>query len=216
MMTTRPGKLLAIAWLALMTSASAWGATNSTDLAAINELPRLRQLVTHQNFALMGFQTTQEVYVATVSLPAIDVRQVVVHDLAVYQPLKNPSTLLQPATMRIYPVIVSNEIRCSITFAEYPQGWKPVSYGYSNLAQLITRARADAAGAIGLSLDQFFAVQVRGLNALFLGYYVNNQLMLTTLIADSTLGLIGGQTKPADQIFAALVPAAQHQNGLPR
>lgn len=216
MMTARTIKILAIAWLAVITSGTAWGATNSTDLAAINELPRLRKLVTQKNFALMGFQTTQEVYVATVSLPPVEVRQVRVQDLSTYQTSKDPSILLQPTRMRIYPVVVTNETRCSIAFAEYPGGWRPVSYGYSRLSQLLTKARADSATTTGLPLDQFFGVQVRGLNALFLGYFVNGKLVLNTLIGDVTLGVVAGQTKPAEQIFAALVPAAQHQNGLPR
>lgn len=207
--------LLAVGWLTA-TGGTGWAVTNHVDVLAVQELPRLQRLVTSQNLALMGFQSKQEVSIATVSVPGIDVRQVRLGDLREYRPSTNPSQLLQESDLRIYPVTVNGVTRSAITFGKYPSGWKPVSYGYAGLARLLTAARASSAAATGRPLEDFFAVQIRALNVIFLGYFDSDKLFLNPVVSDRTLRLFTGRAGSAEQVFRSLVPAAQQHNGLPR
>ena len=205
-----------IAWLFGAAGSSAWGATNSTDALADAELPRLRQLVTSRNYALMGFHSSREVWAASISRPSFDVHQVRLDQLRVYSPTNDPTALLQPADLRIYPVTVKGQTRSSIMLGHYTNGWTAVGYGYPHLAKLLTGARAKRAVMTGLPLDKFFAVQVRALNVVFLGYYETNKLVVSSLLSDPAVNLIAGEARPAEQSFGALVPAAQQQQDLPR
>lgn len=201
---------------ALVATAPVWAAP-PPDAVAEAALTRMRKLVTPQNYALMGFSSSNEIYAATLNKLAFDVHQVRFDKLKTYVLADDPKPLIEPASTRIYPVTVLRETRSSITLGRYQNDWKPVAYGNPNLARLLTDSRAALVVQTHLAPENFFVVQLRALNAVFLAYTLKNQLILSPIVTDPSLNLVAGTTNSAAQVFATIVPMAQQQNpGLPR
>lgn len=224
----RPAILLAAAVLAsCATAASAQpgpaapgGATplplEETTRVARAALPTFRELVAAQkNARAMGFESADEVGRAELGDP-LPVFLVRLDQLRSYERGGDPNALLTPAPRVLYPLTVERQVRSSLAVVRTENGLQASSFGSPNRTRLIDRARAASMERTRLPASAYFEVDVPALNLVFVGHREERRLMLTPAIADRLAGLEAGATQPAEQVFAALVPAARAHVDAPR
>jgi hypothetical protein len=175
--------------------------------AASDAIGVLRQLVTEQNYAAMGFGSLAEVKEAQVGAP-LAVSNVGLEALRGYATGSDPATLLTPSAETVYPVTVGGTVKSSITLVKSERGYAASSFGNAGIAQAIARVRGEAG-------PDAFIVRVPALQVWFIGRRGERGLMLTPIAADPRLQVESGRPVPADAVFAQLVPLARAYNGLP-
>ena len=175
--------------------------------AAANEsLATFRQLVNAQNYKELGFESAEEVAKATLGEP-IHVLVVSLNQLRQYEPGSDPNRLLTDFNQIHYPVVVGDQVRSAILVDQADGKWKAGTFGAANLAKLIAAARKDTQTS---NPSQDAVVQVPSLGLYFLGHRTeDNKLTLTPLTDIAVFGLRAGGAMPAEEVFAALVPAAK-------
>lgn len=178
--------------------------------AAANEsLSTFRQLVNAQNYRELGFDSAEEVANATLGEP-IHVLVVSLNQLRQYEPGSDPNQLLTDFNQIHYPVVVGDQVRSAILVDQVNGKWKAGTFGAANLAKLIAAARK---GTQISTPSQDVVVQVPSLGLYFLGQRTeDNKLTLTPLTDYAVFGLRAGGAMPAEEVFAALVPAAKSLN----
>ena len=189
-------------------------ATRESLQAATLSLRNFQAVITDQNFRQMGFASPSEVKSATLGVP-LHVVMVQLDDLRAYRPGNDPAALLRDLHRTIYPVLVSNQVRSSITVERRGTAWQGTSFGAPKLAGMVETARRASASASGVAPNAYILVHVAALNRYYLGHRANNRLILTTIVDDPVLRLPAGRDIPGADAFAALAPVAQRHNGLP-
>jgi|SRR6185295_582001 hypothetical protein len=182
--------------------------------AAAQSLTSFQAMVTDQNFRQMGFSSPGEVKTATLG-PPLPVFMVRLDDLRAYRPGPDAGTLLRDLHKTIYPVLVNDHVRSSITVERRDNRWQGTSFGAPKLAGLTERARRASSSARGVSPDSYVLVHVAALNRYYLGHRSDGKLMLTMIVDDPALKLSVGQEVAAENAFQTLVPIAQQHDGRP-
>ena len=148
----------------------------------------------------------EEVAKATLGEP-IHVLVVSLNQLRQYEPGSDPNRLLTDFNQIHYPVVVGDQVRSAILVDQANGKWKAGTFGAANLAKLIAAARKDTQTS---NPSQDAVVQVPSLGLYFLGHRTeDNKLTLTPLTDIAVFGLRAGGAMPAEEVFAALVPAAK-------
>jgi hypothetical protein len=178
-------------------------------------LETFSQLVTKENYAQMGFDSTEQVRTATLGIPIQDFI-VRLDTLKKYIPGSMPEELLTASNQVIYPVLVKDQVRSSITISKTKENWQPVSFGGSNFVKLASKTLMENSRETGLDHSSYFLVRVPSLNLFFLGYRSNTELMLVPLMDDKRLEFKAGVGIKAGQVFSAILPDAKAHDGLPR
>lgn len=187
----------------------------AANIAAAKSLRTLRKLISEENYKQMGFDSLGEVANAALdySIPefAIDVASV-----REYRSDGDPGTLLVFAHSLVYPVLVSGEVRTSITMAYRDQVWKAQSFGHSNFTRLLAIQLAAQSKNQKLDRNAFFIVRVPAFNLVFLGFRINRKFMFAPVFDAPEYDLVAGTPVPADIIVEKLQAAARDYNDLPR
>ena len=178
--------------------------------AAARGLETFRKLVTNENFKEMGFESMAEVSNASLGEPR-HVFAVGLEQLKGFAPGGDANRLLTDANQELYPVMVGDQARASVTVEQRDGKWRATSFGSSRRS----RQLAQASRSLTQSAEKPIIVHVQAFNLYFLGQRSDNRLMLTPLADYSSYNLRAGATASADDIFAALVPIAREYNGLP-
>lgn len=181
---------------------------------ASEALAPFSELVTKQNYKVMGFETPGEPGVANLGEP-LRVFMVGLDQLQQYQPGSDPNKILSGGDQVIYPVTVKGQVRSSIVVEMIKERWKATSFGSPNLVKMLTKVRKDSSNATKLPISSYFAVQVPALNLYFIAHRTDEMLMLTPLLDDPSYGFKAGVTMPADKVFVTILPAAREHEGLP-
>jgi hypothetical protein len=183
--------------------------------AARNALATFRNLVTPDNYQELGFASLDEVGSAQLGAP-LPVSMVELDELREYQAGRDPSMLLTSLHQDYYPVQVEEQTRASILIERMDEGWAAVSFGNAGLAERVATMRTRIAATAEGEPSEFAIVQVPALGIYFLGHRDRQgELQLTPLTDHPTFELRAGQTLPAREVFASLVPAARNYNELP-
>jgi len=177
--------------------------------AATESLSTFRQLVNAQNYKELGFESPEEVANATLGEP-IHVLVVSLNQLRQYEPGSDPNRLLTDFNQIHYPVVVGDQVRSAILVDQVNGKWKAGTFGATNLAKLIATARK---GTQTSNPSQDVVVEVPSLGLYFLGHRTeDSKLTLTPLTDYAVFGLRAGGAMPAEEVLAALVPAAKSLN----
>jgi hypothetical protein len=182
--------------------------------AATRALEPLRKLVTPENARDMGFESVSEAANAALGEP-IRVQMVRLDALRSYTAGADPGPLLTEVNRVLYPVTVNNQVRSSVIVEGSGGQWTFSSFGGPALVRQVSRYRTDITNRLKPAADSVTVVHVSALNLYFLGYRVDNRLLLTPLENHPTYKLEAGASVPADEVFAALAPFARDYNGLP-
>lgn len=177
--------------------------------AAQRGLETFRRLVTSANFKELGFESMDEVSSASLGAPN-QVFSVGLEQLKSYQPGGDANRMLADAGRTIYPVMVRDQARASITVEQKNGKWTATGFGDPKLARQIstTTKSVSAQGAPMI-------VHVLPFNLYFVGSRSDNRLMLTPLGDYSAFNVKTGATLSADEVFTALAAFAKNYNGLP-
>jgi len=188
--------------------------TRLASAAATQSLQTFQAMVTDQNYRQMGFASASEVKIATLG-PPLPVAMVRLDDLRAYRPGNDPAALLRDLHKMVFPVLVNNQVRSSITVEQRGGRWEGTSFGAPKLAGMTESARRTSSSASGVAPTSYVLVHVAALNRHYLGHRAGNLLILTTIVDDPVLKLPAGRDIPAADAFAAVAPVAQRHNGLP-
>ena len=167
-----------------------------------------RDIVTPQNARRMGFASVQEAQLAKLGDPSSEFF-VRIDELRAYQSGGNANDLLKPGAELMYPVLVNNVPRSSISVGFAKQRWRATSFGAPNLARGIFTVRGTVANALSRAEKEFRIIRIPALKMVFLGHVESDALFLTPIKDNARLRFAKGQSLPADQVFTALVPAAR-------
>lgn len=181
---------------------------------ATKSIQLLRQLVTAENAKAMGFKSLEEARLAKTE-PPIPVYMVQLDELRTYKKGDDVATLLRDLHQEIVPLSVNGQVRSSVIVEKVKNEWRPRSFGSPSLARLLSRAREAGAKTAGTPINSFFAVHIAALRTYFIAHWSGSSLLFTTVLDDAELNLAAGETIPADEALASLVPIAQRYNGLP-
>ncbi|HYL05146.1 MAG TPA: hypothetical protein VE075_03850, partial [Thermoanaerobaculia bacterium] len=179
--------------------------------AAAEALPVLRQLVTRGNAQAMGFRSADEAARATLQEP-LRIFLVRLDPLRKFHAGQDPQELLTGGDRVLFPLAVDGEVRSSVEVDGSGGHWRTAGFGRPALVRALAAARDKIGASPG---SPAFAVHVAALNLYFVGKRDGGQLLLAAVIADPRLKLALGETRPAQEVFAELVPLAQKYNGLP-
>lgn len=182
---------------------------------ASEALVTFNELVTKENYTVMGFESLSEARVASLG-EHLRVFMVRLDQLQKYQPGSDPNKILSGGDLVIYPVTVEEQVRSSIVVAKAKERWNATSFGGSNQVKMLTKGRKADSDSTGLPISSYFVVQVPSLNLYFIAHQADEVLMLTPLLDDPSYGFKEGFTMPADKVFEAILPAAKRHDGLPR
>ncbi len=189
-------------------------ASSNLQTQASDSLETLKKLINKDNFKQMGFQSLEEVSVATLGEPLQDfmVRQ---DDLKKYAQGIDPNRMLTDTDLIIYPILVKGETRSSIEGFFQEGKWTATSFGSPNYIKSIMNQLTTLAGQHKVSPSSIFIVRVPALNYVFLGYRADLKLMLAPVFDIPEFEFKSGVVLPAETIFIKLVIPAQNRPNLP-
>lgn len=182
---------------------------------ASEALVTFNELVTEENYTVMGFESLSEVGAASLG-EHLRVFMVRLDQLQKYQPGSDPNEILSGGDLVIYPVTVEEQVRSSIVVEKVKERWNATSFGSSNQVKMLIKVRKADSDSTELPISSYFVVQVPSLNLYFIAHQADKVLMLTPLLDDPSYGFKEGFTMPADKVFEAILPAAKRHDGLPR
>ncbi len=175
--------------------------------AAEQALESFKKLVDGQNYRELGFDSPDEVANATLG-ERLRIFLVRLDQLKGYQAGGDPGTLLMDVGQLYYPVTAREQTRCSIIVERVDGKWRTASVGNSGLARQVALLK-------GAAPDPF-VVQVPALGVYFTANTApDGRLALTPLATSETYKLIAGETRSADEVFAALAAHAKTLKDLP-
>jgi len=180
--------------------------------AARQALSAFAQLVTPRNAVEMGFEKPEEVRSATIGspLPEFLIR---LDELRSYAPGSNPGRLLQATGLYLFPVLVGDQVRSSLTI-QYEKGeYRAVAFGAPDFIRRASRARTGTSGAE--SRSRAAVVRVPALNVFFVAYEEAGKLLLAPLLDDPRFEFKAGEPIPAEKALERLLPAAKEHTGMP-
>jgi hypothetical protein len=184
------------------------------DQAARQGLATLRVLVTNENFHDLGFQSLAQARRARLGLP-MGRYLVRLDELQEYAPGEDPTPLFHREQRVIYPVRADGKTRSSVGLTHGKKGWTAAAWGGANRIRTLTAVRIATAQADGRNVAEYFEVTIPALNLTFIGSRVNNQVFLTPIANSARFGFVNGVTLTAENVFTAVLPAAQSHSGLP-
>jgi hypothetical protein len=180
--------------------------------AAREALSTFAQLVTPRNAQDMGFEKPDQVRSATVGVPLPEF-QIRLDDLQGYATGTNPGRLLHETGLFLFPVLVAEQVRSSLTIQHERGGYKAVAFGAPGFIRSTSRVIGGIAGA-GERRD-FFLVRIPALNVFFVAYPDGGKLVFASVLDDPRFDLKSGEPLPAEKALERLVPAAREHKGLP-
>jgi len=133
-----------------------------------------------------------------------------------YQQGSDPNKLLTGGNQLVHPILVRGQVRSSITIGEVNGNWRAESFGGPSFIKLLTKVQKKASEIERLPLSANFVVRVPALNLYFIGYRIDNKLMLTPLQDNPGFKFKSGISMSADKIFTVILTAAKKHDGLPR
>jgi hypothetical protein len=136
-------------------------------------LETLRRMVTDQNYAQLGFAAPKDVAGATVDIPLR--RYFVTDGLRDFKEGNDPTALLHAGGEFLYPVRAAGKVRCFITMANRGSGWRGVSFGQAEIAQMLTGARDQHPGGPNIPVESYFAVDILPLSIFLLGWQADGK-----------------------------------------
>jgi len=169
------------------------------DDAAREGLETLKQLITNQNYRSMGFDNLAEVSTAVVG-PEWKVSTVHLDRLKSYTVGADPSTLLTPSNETIYPVLVGNSVRSSISVSQAPGGYRASGFGKAPVIKELAKYHTGSS----------VVIWIPALNLYYVGEGSGPNLRLTPIADDSRLQLRAGVAASAREVFNQLVPIANN------
>jgi hypothetical protein len=187
-------------------------------IAAANQgLDTFRTLVTQENYQALGFTSPDEVKQAVLGEPLkvfrIPLDQLKQYDLNTASSAgNNPEKLLVDVSQSIYPVIVENQVRSSISVEQSGSSgssggnWSPTDFGSPSLIEALSKARQN---------KDDFVVQVPALNLYFVARRSDSGLLLTPITDDPSLRFTAGQPMPIQDVLTIIQPVAKQTNDLP-
>lgn len=182
--------------------------------AAARGLETFRQLITNDNFKDLGFESAEDVKNASLGEPR-HVFAVGLDQLKGFTAGGDANRMLMDANQELYPVMVREQARSSISVEQRDGKWRATSFGDPGLSRQVAQASRSLAASNQRIEGPPIVVRVLPFNLYFLGHRTENRLMLTPLHDYANFNLKAGATAPADDIFGALVQAARDYNGLP-
>lgn len=207
---------IALSLMALQASAQdTKGLIQEIQPVAQRSLETFSQLITKDNYRQMGFESPEEVRSATLGTPIQDF-MVQLDRLKKYESGSRPDELLTATSQVIYPVLVKDKVRSSITISKTKESWQAVSFGGPNFVKLVSSTLMESSKVTELDYSSYFIVRVPSLNLFFLGFRSNNELMLVPLMDDTKLKFKAGVSMKAERVFSTILPDAKAHDGLPR
>jgi hypothetical protein len=191
---------------AVITATVARAATHAE--VANGSLRTLHALVQSGNPKLRGFQSADEVSTATLAVP---LRMVMIglNSVRAYRSGDDPRALLIDEESVMYPVVVAGEVRSSIVVRRRAGAWEAAAFGNASLAQASVTGRQQIEANREVSGLDTFLVEIPALSVRMLGHDEGGTSMLTPLDDVKGSDLRAGQTLPAAEVLAKLVPLAQ-------
>ena len=189
----------------------------ATEVVAVGAtaLSTFRALVKQQkNYREMGFESLDEIDRATLGDP-LAVFFVRLDELGKYADGQDPGPLLHRRTQVMFPVLVGEAVRSSLTLGSGAKVWQPVAFGGPNKIRLLASTRAASSRNTKLTLAEYFAVEIPGLKLVFLGHRSpTGVLMLTPVLDNAAFKFKAGVTLPSAEVFAATRAAARSNRDL--
>lgn len=181
--------------------------------AAQRALATFARLANEQNYRALGFDSAQQLRSARLGPPARGF-MIRLDELKEYGG-GDPTRLLHSAERVTFPVEVDGRTRSSLTVVSREGRWVSESFGAPTYARLFTEARARLAEREGRPAAELFEVQVPALNVRFAAARRAGALVFAPVADDVRFGFKRGESIPAEEALAKLVPAAREHNGLP-
>jgi hypothetical protein len=181
--------------------------------AARDALGTFAQLVTPRNARDMGFEKPEEVRSATVGAPLPEY-QIRLDELQGYAAGTNPGRLLHESGLYLFPVLVGEQVRSSLSIQHERGAFKAVAFG----APAFMRRASDVVARIPDAAErraQAVLVRVPALNVFFVAYQDGEKLLFASVLDDPRFDLKAGEPLPAEKVLERLVPAAKEHKGLP-
>lgn len=180
--------------------------------AAAKSLDALRRLASEENYRKLGFESLEEIERIKLGTP-IPVYFVGLESLQKFDPGDDPNTLITQPHEMIYPVLVDDNVRCSLGMKERGGQWQVRTYGRPNVSRALAKVRDDHAASGSRSQADYFAVEIPALYLIFIGHRTGGALLLTHVHDHEDLGFNSGQTAPAAEVFAKISAAAKDFKG---
>lgn len=177
-------------------------------------LPAFGELVTDRNCKAMGFDSPRQAKEVRLGIP-LRIFMVELASLKKYRPGDEPDALVRPLDQVLYPVLVGDQTRSSMVISRIDEVWQPTEIGAASVIKVLDQLRKRSSDSTKLSLESYFVVRIPALNLEFLGYRIDNTMMLTPLIDEPAYGFARGRPLPAARVFEALLPDAERHDGLP-
>jgi len=188
--------------------------TEKLEPVALRALETFANIVNENNFMRMGFKSVEEAKTAQLGAPFQEF-SIELGKLKTYEPGANPNQLLDGGNIAYYPVNVQSETRSSIMLVKEKDQWKAVSYGSANLIKLFTSTRSRLQTSSNLPISSFFVVRIPAMNIYFVGYRMDQQLMLTPILDNTEYKFRSGTPVSGEDVFRTLLPYAKAHDGLP-
>lgn len=183
-------------------------AVSASQVASQKGLTQLRQLAEGGSAVMLGFFSAQEAASATLGTPRA-VMNLRLDQLRTFRPGDSVEALLSATSPQVlYPVLVGERVRSSITVTRDGDQWSAGSFGLSPLGKLWVQSG-------GASFGGAYVVHVPALSVFFAASGRGQDMTLTPLEDYPMYGLKKGATLSAEQALLPLVDAAQRHNGLP-
>lgn len=183
--------------------------SDTSDAAATQSLEILKQLVTADNYQMMGFTSPDEVASAQLGEP-IKVFRIQLDQVLSYNPDSTDQSqvdnLLVDVNRVIYPVTVKQEVRSSVVVEGRDSKWIGTDFGSPNLVKAISQYRKNA---------DDFVVHIAFLGLYFVAESNADGLQLTPITDDPRFDFTAGQSISATTVLTTILPAARDYNGLP-
>jgi len=179
-------------------------------------LETLKKIVSQQkNYKAMGFNTLDELNRVQLGKP-YQVYIVRLDRLRKYDSENDSIKMLSGGNLVVYPILVDNAVRSSITLSKVDDSWQAVSFGRIGSLTTLSITRTQNAEKDKMLDTAYFIVQVPALNYEFIGYSLDDRLFLTPIEDDLRYDMKAGTSMQAGDIFNSLVPEARRHKGQPR
>ncbi len=179
---------------------------------AQHALDEFYRLVDKQNHRKLGFESVDELDRITLGEP-IPVYFVGLKTLKEFDANDDPSKLLNEPHEMFYPMLVDEQVRCSVGVKKVAGEWEVRNLGRPKLSRALVTVRNEHADATGLSQSHYFAVEIPSMYIVFIGHRVDKQLMLTPVHDHEELDFVAGKTEPAKDVIARIVETARDYTG---
>lgn len=165
--------------------------------------PILRSALKGESAPRLGFESVSSTSEAKLKSP-VEQFDVSLLRLRSWNREGSASDLLQRMPVLFVPVELDGHMRANIRLRQEKGLWRISSFGSPQFTQAWEKAQASGGE---------FLVMVEGLELAFAGKRVGNSVRLISLFTDPRFRLEAGQERPAEEVLAGLVGAANSYNG---